>query len=522
MEPFIGLGLKAADTVIDKHFHKIPDKYVHPATYKPQNLIPKKLKKSNGSRRNSEDATENSDNESKIPLQDIPTHSGALSPQNTRFSETGIPMNSKGSSSQPPGAQYAVPSLYSQQQPKFRPQYIPPPPRDGIYPPSPPPSAAATQLPPHESSQFPPQVPNFNCNQHYDDSIASSRRRKTRGSYETSPDQTTSTYDDGISDTRRSRVSRRPPVMTRRSSSYQTPRKRSYDDVRDGASDTFRTRRPKAPARRSSSYQAPRGRSEYGSDSESESDRTEVRRSNALVRREKSRSRHDERGVVSHQRDSDSEGVSRQDEKIITISGSRSASRRELRTYNRYRDGGSDSDRRSSSYYPPRTRYQPSPPSSSSSHHRPSPQSHSNANTKSRDYQRRASLSSHNTISRPNTAGSKGDLFTSSKAGLTGGAVGALIGGWAAQKAHVNYRDGDKGDGGGHTVMTLLGAAMGGLAVNAVVEKVEERKSRKEGFGDELGRRGSGRRRSVAEVRMGGRRRVEDWDDGYGNGDSGD
>ncbi|KAH6672058.1 hypothetical protein B0J14DRAFT_595038 [Halenospora varia] len=512
MEPFIGLGLKAADTVIDKHFHKIPDKYVHPATYKPHSLIPKKLKKSNGSRRNSEDVTGNSDDEYEEFLPDIPTHSGAPSPQNTRSPPDDIPTNSRGGIPQPPGNPYVIPSLYSEQPPKLRPQYVPPPPIDGVYPPSPPPSA------------------NFNRDQYYDDSISSPRRRRTRRSYENPPDQATSTYDDEVSDARRSRASRRPPLMTRRSNSFQTPQKRSYDDVKDGASDTFRTRRPKAPARRSSSYEALRDRSGYDSDSESESDRTGARRSNALVRRERSRSRHGRKDVNIYQRDSDSDGVSRRDEKTITRrSGSRPASGRELRTYGRRRDDDSDSDRtythrrpkpstrRSSSYYPPRTRYQPSPPSSSSSRHRPTSQSY---NAEPRDH--RASLSSPTTNSRPNTAGSKGDLFTSSKAGLTGGAVGALIGGWAAQKAHGNYRDGGKGDGGGHRVMTLLGAAMGGLAINAVVEKVEERKLKKEGFGDELGRRGSGRRKSVAGVGMGGRRRVEDWDDGYGYSDGGD
>ncbi|KAF4630347.1 hypothetical protein G7Y89_g7794 [Cudoniella acicularis] len=42
----------------------------------------------------------------------------------------------------------------------------------------------------------------------------------------------------------------------------------------------------------------------------------------------------------------------------------------------------------------------------------------------------------------------KHNVFTTSTAGLTGGAVGALLGGWAAQKAQVAYGRDRKGDGG--------------------------------------------------------------------------
>lgn len=72
-------------------------------------------------------------------------------------------------------------------------------------------------------------------------------------------------------------------------------------------------------------------------------------------------------------------------------------------------------------------------------------------------------------------------VFTKSKAGLAGGAVGAVVGGWAAQKAQVatgRDRDGrEKGKGkAANDLLTLLGAAVGGLAVNAVIEKLEEAK----------------------------------------------
>lgn len=65
--------------------------------------------------------------------------------------------------------------------------------------------------------------------------------------------------------------------------------------------------------------------------------------------------------------------------------------------------------------------------------------------------------------------------FTKSKAGLGGAAVGAVVAGWAASKAQVGYqKDGGRKD--PNPLVTLLGAAVGGLAVNAIVEKYEESK----------------------------------------------
>ncbi|KAK0109740.1 hypothetical protein ONS95_002418 [Cadophora gregata] len=67
------------------------------------------------------------------------------------------------------------------------------------------------------------------------------------------------------------------------------------------------------------------------------------------------------------------------------------------------------------------------------------------------------------------------NVFTASKVGLTGGAVGAVVGGWAAQKAQIGYRkDGHKAD--PNPLLTLLGATVGGLAVNAVVDKWQDGK----------------------------------------------
>lgn len=67
------------------------------------------------------------------------------------------------------------------------------------------------------------------------------------------------------------------------------------------------------------------------------------------------------------------------------------------------------------------------------------------------------------------------NVFTASKAGLTGGAVGAVVGGWAAQKAQIGYRkNGTKHD--PNPLLTLIGATVGGLAVNAVVDKWQDGK----------------------------------------------
>lgn len=67
------------------------------------------------------------------------------------------------------------------------------------------------------------------------------------------------------------------------------------------------------------------------------------------------------------------------------------------------------------------------------------------------------------------------NVFTASKVGLTGGAVGAVVGGWAAQKAQIGYRkDGHKLD--PNPLLTLLGATVGGLAVNAAVDKWQDGK----------------------------------------------
>lgn len=61
------------------------------------------------------------------------------------------------------------------------------------------------------------------------------------------------------------------------------------------------------------------------------------------------------------------------------------------------------------------------------------------------------------------------DLFTGSGAGITGAAAGALVGGLAAQKAQEGKGHG-RGKRDESLALTLLGAAVGGLAVNAAVD----------------------------------------------------
>ncbi|CAG8949620.1 hypothetical protein HYFRA_00007853 [Hymenoscyphus fraxineus] len=105
------------------------------------------------------------------------------------------------------------------------------------------------------------------------------------------------------------------------------------------------------------------------------------------------------------------------------------------------------------------------------------------------------------------------DIFSSSTVGLAGGAVGALVGGLAAreaQKATGQDKNGDKAVNG---LLTFLGAAAGGLAVNVVVDRWEESKKDADVKLDKRERKfesGRGERdrrdRSLDRSRRGGRR----------------
>lgn len=67
------------------------------------------------------------------------------------------------------------------------------------------------------------------------------------------------------------------------------------------------------------------------------------------------------------------------------------------------------------------------------------------------------------------------NMFTSSPEGLVGGAAGAALGGWAAQKAQLGYaKKGSRRE--PNPLLTLIGATVGGLAVNSLVDRMQDNK----------------------------------------------
>jgi hypothetical protein len=102
--------------------------------------------------------------------------------------------------------------------------------------------------------------------------------------------------------------------------------------------------------------------------------------------------------------------------------------------------------------------------------------------------------------------------FTKSKDGLIGGAVGAVLGGWAAHKAQ-EARGRDRQHEKEGTALTLLGAAVGGLAVNTVIDKWEDKKleteDKQEKWEDKWGSEDERDRRSGRRSRDGRRERRE-------------
>ncbi|KAF8864729.1 hypothetical protein BDZ45DRAFT_490866 [Acephala macrosclerotiorum] len=106
--------------------------------------------------------------------------------------------------------------------------------------------------------------------------------------------------------------------------------------------------------------------------------------------------------------------------------------------------------------------------------------------------------------------------FTKSKAGLAGGAVGAVVAGWAANKAQIGYSKGRPKE--PNALVTLLGAAVGGLAVNAIVDKYEDgkkdAKDKSEKWDDKYDRNGGDTRSEGGRSHRSNRR---DDRDGYGS-----
>lgn len=101
--------------------------------------------------------------------------------------------------------------------------------------------------------------------------------------------------------------------------------------------------------------------------------------------------------------------------------------------------------------------------------------------------------------------------FTKSPSGLGAGAVGLVAGGWLARKAQHHAGHGKQD--GGSAFLTLMGAAVGGLALNAVAERVEEKKMKERERRREQSWDGGSRRGSSVGSR--GTRRSDWGDDRY-------
>ncbi|KAG9235565.1 hypothetical protein BJ875DRAFT_458798 [Amylocarpus encephaloides] len=481
--PIIALGLKGADAVIDKHFHRIPDKYMHPNTYIPNN-IPNPLSKKQKKRRKTRDqaqgrndASSRSRSSSPSPLYDIEDADDIPTPSD-------IPRHSghaNGDAMRSPigaGLHGFMPPQYSQLPPHVRPEYMPPP----IGNLNPPPPQPGNEFPRQQDyHQFPPssrsgepnlRTPSVNDRSRPPPAWSTtgypSRDRESRHRLR---DRDLSSDDD--------RRGRRPKYTSRRSSSYQPAQKRNTyrhqqdDRDMDEAEEFYRSNRKPTNMSRRSSSQQPQGNNalvRYKSNDDDASDFTESPRpkTSPLTRE-----------------------VSRYDEEYDYYT-SRARRRPTLET------------RRSSSYHGPRDR------DSNRSSYPPS------AHTTRGSRKRRDSLGSSSAAPRysgrdledrsPPAENRENQFFTKSKEGLLSGALGAVVGGWAANRVHrsASGRDGRCGSGAGRgkgddKVLTLLGAAVGGLAVNALVEHREEGKMKKERV--ERDRRDS---------------RVYNWDDGYG------
>jgi hypothetical protein len=459
--PFIALGLKGADAMIDKHFHKIPDKYVHADTYSPKNLpknIPNPLKKQKKSRNDDRSPSPARDGRSPSPspsyeyeevddekFQDVPRHSGAPPSQ---FVNPNIPGG--------------LPPQYSSLPAHVRTEYVPPPPIGQVYPP-PPTQQPNGQFPPQSTySQFPPPPPNPQYlspspPRTSDPSQVDSHRAKEHRHSQKSGRRDWSPEHD-----RRSRV----PRHVRRSSSYDNKHASRYEDNddNDSAADSYLSPRRPKHTRRSSSYQPPRNQ-EITRYSGADDDYSTASKS---------------RGAETAPK---TQELNPYDEDYDIYQSRRHRPRMETRRSSSFQ--GRDY------YYPP---------SSARESRRPRRDSFDSGARRYDDI----------SVRRKSVVESKenGQFFTKSKEGLLSGALGAVAGGWVADRIQRSGsgrdRDSRRKSGSGKggpeddKVLTLLGAAVAGLAVNAFVEKREEGKAKKE---------------RVEKVRKDGR--VYDWDDGY-------
>ena len=205
-QPFISLGLKATNFLVEKHFDKVPDAALHPETYHPANLTSKQRRERTAEKRRRKNerlrkGTSNSSSESSSSEGDDDTNSiqdrGAspvdkLSEDMQHQTQRGAPrsMFSPVQTYIPPQQQaYDGPPIYSHEPPRLRPEYAPsPPPMNSGYP-----YAQGAYAPP----PFQPQP----------------ERRSRRDSYGDED-----YYSDSYG------KPRRPKAVTRRSSSYHGPR----------------------------------------------------------------------------------------------------------------------------------------------------------------------------------------------------------------------------------------------------------------------------------------------------------
>ena len=146
----------------------------------------------------------------------------------------------------------------------------------------------------------------------------------------------------------------------------------------------------------------------------------------------------------------------------------------------RYEDDDDDDDDDDDGYYSDRrSRRPPAITRRSSSYH--GPRGNDDYYNERQLVQRRGGGSSHDGSDVRSRDGKHHGIkeaekyFTKSPVGIGGAVAGAVIGGWAAKKAQV--ATGRKGEQhGSNAFLTLLGAAAGGLVVNAVIDKFEDRK----------------------------------------------
>ncbi|KAL3422059.1 hypothetical protein PVAG01_06215 [Phlyctema vagabunda] len=102
-----------------------------------------------------------------------------------------------------------------------------------------------------------------------------------------------------------------------------------------------------------------------------------------------------------------------------------------------------------------------------------------------KQHQKRLSMEGDDRDGRRSNSGNGNDMskrFTKTEAGLGAGVIGALVGGWATQKAQVvvgaDKLDSSKRRNGSNALVTALGAAAAGLAANVLVDRWEDNKKK--------------------------------------------